>query len=477
MSMLLLQRLTPSVAVLGLVVLLTACHNPDRYVLTSEESPAIDGLFTLAADGDTVLPADGFSSVELVARVHDVSEGAPSIRFTTSAGQLRLGAPTDMERAIARGDSAAAGSDTVTVPADDQGVARIHLVSVPTAATAQVRAEIVDVEPVLHQTLTVRFEAVDDAGVLTFVAPPDSAFAHGFALVPITVQLHADLAGEDRTIRFETTDGVFPFGSGSESQTQLVRADLAGVATAHLRTPEEPGEALIRATVGTFFQETTIRFVPVPADSVLSFVAIPEQVLADGQSLSRVEVRISPRLRGDEDRSVEFETTAGSFALAGEDSPRTTVRADADGVAVAYLRSPSLFEEALVQASVKGFTRQRMVQFEWAGPDSIVVGLEWDEAGLRATGQMEVEAQLIRLDGRGQVTQGLEVSFDVVDSLGVVIPRVRFVNTTVTDSSGKSRGLLVASNTTYRGRALISVRPARLASTVVGQEEVQVIDR
>jgi hypothetical protein len=71
-----------------------------------------------------------------------------------------------------------------------------------------------------------------------------------------------------------------------------VRADAEGLATAHLRTSEQVGEALVRARVMTFSQEHVVRFVPAPTDSVLRFVEAPEVAPADGQSLSRFSVAV-----------------------------------------------------------------------------------------------------------------------------------------------------------------------------------------
>jgi hypothetical protein len=126
----------------------------------------------------------------------------------------------------------------------------------------------------------------------------------------------------------------------------------------------------------TFFQERVIRFVSAPTDSVLHFVEVPEEAMADGQSLSRFSVEISPHLQLDSGRTVEFTTTSGSFVLSDDTGSTVSVRANADGVATAFLRSPSQYEEAFVQASVKGFVPQEVLQFGWAGPDSILVRSE-----------------------------------------------------------------------------------------------------
>lgn len=438
------------------------CHDPDSYVLTSDESPKVDALFTLRAAGDTILPADGVSSLQLVAQVHDVSEGLPSILFTTTAGTLRVGAESY--------------ADSVVVPVNAQGEVRIELVSSPEEATAQVRAAAVDIRPPLEQELRVHFPAVSHEDMIVFVDPPDSAFAHGLALVPFTVRIAATLEGNEREVRFQTTQGTFPFASDSTSQLQVVRAGADGMATAHLRTSDQVGEAMVRATVGAFYQEAAIHFVMAPTDSVLRFMEAPETAPADGKTLSRFAVRVSPHLQPDEDRTVEFATTAGRFVLSDSDATKATVRADAAGVARAHLRSPSEFDEAIVQASVKGFIQQHTLQFDWAGPDSIAVSLESGRRELPADEEMDVVARLLRLAGRGKVTQDLEVSFELADSLGNRIPEVRFTEVTSTDSKGEASAVMQAGGTPYRGRATVLVRPARMVSDVVGREELVIIE-
>ena len=459
-----------SATILPFVLMWVGCHNPDEYVLNSDESPPISRFLTLSAVQDTTLPADGFSAVELVAQVRDVSEGAHSVLFTTTAGSLRVGT-------IVRTDSAGTTtvrSDSAIVQTDGSGEARTELVSELRPATAQVRARVVDIEPAVEQELRIHFDAVEYEEILVFVDPPDSAFAHGLALVPFTVRITPELEGEERQVHFTATGGTFPFGTDS-SRVQIVQADAEGLATAYLRTPEQVGEALVRATVMTFFQERVIRFVPAPADSVLRFVEAPEVAPADGQSLSRFSVEISSRLQRDEDRTVVFLTTLGRFVLPDDDGSTVSVRADADGVATAFMRSPIQLDEAFIRASVKGITQQRRLQLDWAGPDSILVRPELNRVSLVAGEQVRIEAELIRLPGRGQVTEDLEVAFAVADSLGNPLAGARFVDVTRTNAEGLASAVFVVDDTLYQGSAAISVRPGRIASEVVGRVQMTIL--
>jgi len=463
-----------SAAILPFVLLWVGCHNPDDFVLNSDESPPVDRFLTLSAAGDTDLPADGFSAVELVVQVRDVSERTLSILFTTTAGALRVGTRVGTA-ALIDSVNTFVRVDSVVVQTNGSGEARVELVSEPRQATAQVRARVMDIEPAVEQEIRIHFSAVTDGEILAFVDPPQSAFAHGLALVPFTVRISPELEGDEREVLFETTGGTLPFAGDTTGRAQIVRADAEGLATVHLRTPEQVGEALVRATIKTFSQERVIRFVPAPTDSVLRFVEAPEVAPADGQSLSRFSVEISPLLQQDEDRTVEFLTTLGRFVLPDDDGSTVSVRADADGVATAFLRSPNQLDEAFVRASVKGFVQQRRLQFDWAGPDSIIVRPELNRLSLAPGEQMQIEAELIRLDGRGQVTENLEVTFAAADSLGDPLEGVRFVDVTRTDSQGRASAVLAVDDTLYQGSVSISVRPARIVSEVVGRAELTIL--
>jgi len=196
---------------LPVVLFWVGCHNPDNFALNSDESPSIDRLFTLIAVGDTNLSADGFSTVELVAQVRDVSQGSVAILFTTTAGTLRVGT-------VVRTDSTgtvAIRTDSAVVQTNANGEARTELVSDPRQATAQVRARVVGIEPPVEQDLRIHFNEVADGEILAFIDPPDSAFAHGLALVPFTVRIAPELQGDERRVQFETTAGTFPFARDS----------------------------------------------------------------------------------------------------------------------------------------------------------------------------------------------------------------------------------------------------------------------
>lgn len=460
-------------------LLWVGCYNPDDYALNSDASPSVDRFLTLEADGATTLPADGVSAVELVARVRDVSEGPLTLQFTTTAGSLRVGTTVGTLVSL---DSIAAGisvnsvvrPDSVVVRTDARGEARVELVSAPRPATARVRAAVLGVDAPLEQVLRIDFSEVPAAALVAFVDPAAAAFAHGLSLVPVTVQIAAQLVATSPEVTFAASGGTFPFADEPGS-TQTVRADADGRATAYLRSPEAPSDVQVRASVAGFSQEHLIHFVPAPADSVLRFVAPPQAAPADGETLTGFTVSISPRLQSLEDRTVAFTATGGSFLFAGTSTTTASVRADADGQATAWLRSPARFGEVVVRASVKGFVQDNKILFDWAGPDSIVVRPERSRLQVTAGEQMAVEAELLRYAQPGQVTVDLPIAFTATDSLGRPLRGARFLEVTPTDAQRVATAVFVVDDTLYWGPVTISARPARLASGVVGQAQVTIL--
>ena len=102
---------------------------------------------------------------------------------------------------------------------------------------------------------------------------------------------------------------------------------------------------------------------------------------------------------------------------------------------------------------------------------------ERNQQSLAANEQLQIEAELIRLDGRGLVTENMPVSFAALDSVGNPLTNGRFVNVTRTDAEGVASAIFVVSDTLYQGRASIEVRPARINSDLVGQVELTILPR
>ena len=335
-----------------------------------------------------------------------------------------------------------------------------------------------DDEPVEHQAeVIIRVVSTPVESVVAFVDAPDSVFAAGIQVIAIAVRISSELSDDDRKVTFTTTDGEFIFAPEGDNQTRVVEADADNMASVFLRAPDESGEALVTATVKGFSQETMVRIVPAPADSVLRFSAFPETAPADGNTLAELAVAISPELRGAESRTVDFETTHGTFVGLGASGPTARVTADATNRATAFLRSPSQLAEALVTVRLKGFVQEEILRFDWAGPDTIAVTVAQGRTTLFADEQLRVEAELVREEGRSRVTEELEVVFEAADSLGQRLDSVRFANVTRVDTLGRSEAIFTPDDTPYRGKLTITARPSKVKTDVRGTVEVEIIDR
>ena len=432
-------------------------HDPDRYVFSSETSVKVDQLFTLSVQGDSTLPADGFSSVVLVAQIHRAAEGARPILFTTSAGTLRVGRTRHV--------------DSTIVVTDLQGRATVDLVSSQEVGTARVLASVTNVNPVLTQEQNIRFTQVVLDDIITFVETPDSALANGEDISTFIVRISDGLQGDDRKVTFNTTKGAF-IPEGEDGQTKVVLADADNLATAQLRSPDEVTETLVTATVKGFTQETTLKFISIPVDSIIRFTEVPVSAPADGETLSRLVVTVSSAFLREDNPTIVFETTKGSFA--SSEGRRALVTADDNNQATVFLRSPNEITRALMTVSVRGFIQRHIIEFKRAGPDTIAVLIE--KFLVKSDEQTLIEAELIRNDGRGAVTIGTEVAFQAADSLGNNFEQGRFFNITRSNAEGKARAFFTPDGSLYRGLVVIMARPARGDTTVTGLAVLRVVD-
>lgn len=113
---------------LGLLLIGGDCYDEDDYRSSPTDPDAPVGLNLSIEGPETTLPADGDSTLALVAAVDpDASRGKRSVKLTTTAGEL-IGP--------------AAPAQTQTVEVDGRGEARTLLRSTTAPAVAQVTAEV-----------------------------------------------------------------------------------------------------------------------------------------------------------------------------------------------------------------------------------------------------------------------------------------------------------------------------------------------
>lgn len=244
---------TPSaLPVLALCLGLAAagCYDAEDH---SPTDALVDAILTLVSpSGQTSLPADGFSRLELEARLHgDPAFARRTVLFHTTEGTLEGGTPD---------------GDAMAVEADGAGRARITLVSSQQIATAVVTATPKEA-PGVTVTLAIDFVPPNPGETIRFVAAPAEAPADGATLTTFTVEISPNLPADRRTVAFATTSaaGFAPGGQASVS----VPVDAGNRASADLVSPGEIGSARVTATVENVTQEARVRFVRALPDDVV----------------------------------------------------------------------------------------------------------------------------------------------------------------------------------------------------------------
>ena len=413
----------------------------------------------MSVEGDTTLPADGFTTVRLRAHVGDVSERSRIVLFVTTAGLLRVGGIST--------------TDSLHIPTDSNGDAWATLVAPSIPADASIFASVEGVRPELAQQARVRFRAATVEDIVRFVTVPDTVRASEISGALIEVEIAAELENEDRRVEFTTTRGTFEFATAAGGQTRHVLAGDDHRARVTLMNPDEPGEGLVTVTVRGFTQEQGIHFL---SDPTVSFTEAPTTAPADGFTMTQFEARIAGASAADRERTIQFRTTAGTLVYGSTEGRTVSVLADGADAASVFLRSPNEAAVAVVTAELSGATDERAIRFEVAPPDSIFVTIEADKFRLAADGQTQVTALLARLPGRGIVTRGLDVSFSAADSSGNAIPLARFFNRNPADAEGMATAIFTPDGTDYRGLVQIEATWSGTDGTVTGVTNLRIVD-
>ncbi len=247
-------RPAPAAVAAGLVASLLAaaggCYHKGDY---TPSEPLVSSILTLTSvDGETSLPADGFSRLDLEARLlGNPSFDQRTVLFRTTSGTLE-------------GGSAAA--DAMAVEADGTGRARITLVSSTQVGTAVVTAT-PKAAPGVTASLSIDFVAPTGSDVLRFVEAPGEAPADGATLTTFTVEVSAALPAAQRTVTFTTTSAAGFAPSGQASVSEPVNA--GNRASADLVSPAAIGTARVTAQVAGVAQQAEISFVRALPDDIV----------------------------------------------------------------------------------------------------------------------------------------------------------------------------------------------------------------
>jgi hypothetical protein len=224
---------------LSLAVLLAGCYDKSDF---SPTAPLAASVITLSSpSGVTSLPADGFSTLHLEARLSgDPAFANRTVVFSTTGGTL------------SGGTAVANCTGCLSVAADGSGIARIDLISAQQVGSATVTAS-PQGAPGILAALTISFVAASPDDTLRFVAAPDHAPADGATLSTFTVAISPSLPAGSRQVTFAATAGTIV-------PPNPVNVDAGGHASVDLQSPRTITSGRVTATVNGVTREVPIRF-------------------------------------------------------------------------------------------------------------------------------------------------------------------------------------------------------------------------
>ena len=313
---------------------------------------------------------------------------------------------------------------------------------------------------------TLSTEAVANAVRLTTTDADSAISADGFSRITIEAQIDPSARDNNRVVVFSTTAGTLIGGAGQPAGPQEVTADARGIAAITLVSSPTVQVARVQAQIKGapgYADQMDVRFVSAVADSVLRFAAVPTEVPADGASTRTVSVEVSPNLPV-ASRKVTLRTQVGTFVATNTAS----VEVEADlGTrrASAELRAPSQPSGNRITATAAGFSRDTLMQFTAALPDTILVTAQPLVAKVGSA--VTVKARLLR--AMGTVSRNTFVFFEAADSLGGSPGQFRDVQPT--NEAGEATAIYeptgITSRRTVTIRARINNSVARGSTTII----------
>lgn len=240
-----------------------ACYDPNSVV-------APDDILLLTASPESI-PANGFSTSRITARISTSSDRTITITFTNSGGQL---------------------SSTAALAADGNGEASVFLQSETTPKTVTVTAEAKNGGTVLaSRSLTVRFDAASPDSLIRLSTSAAQVEADG--LSSVVIRAEANPAITSRKVSFKTTDGSFAReGTSAVKELNDIATGADGVAQVQLFAPRTLGTALVTATSGGFSASQTVPFVAALPD----FVSLSASMLSVSNDSEMNSITLTTKL-------------------------------------------------------------------------------------------------------------------------------------------------------------------------------------
>jgi hypothetical protein len=255
---------------------------------------------------------------------------------------------------------------------------------------------------------------------LQATATASSLPADGISTVNLSARISADATL--RTIKFTASLGTLVGGTGSPSSLQ-VTADSDGVARVVLRSSKDLGTCLITVEVVTATiaaQTIQVAFVAPDPGSILRFVSVPGNVLADGTTATPITLAVAAGLPSGDARKVTLTTALGSFSPTAAMPSLDVTPSPADNTATVLLYSPQQAGLSTLSAEVSGTQRTTIISFDRALPDAIRVDLDKLTVPNTTDASVNVAAYLTRRTGK--VSLDTRVSFEALAN-GVSVGR------------------------------------------------------
>lgn len=301
------------------------------------------------------LPADGFSSAQVVAEIDPRSEERfRDITFSTTLGSFPAGTSSSAR--------------TIVASADANGRAVVVLRSAAQPGTATVTAEVRDGDRVkVAQSVEVPFEAVAVSNVIVLELAAVSAPADGATVTNLIARIASAVPSEQRTVSFATTAGSL--GAAGATSTQ-VRAGSDDLATVGLISPRTTGLATVSASVNNLTARRNIEFTHAFPDNAVLSVSGSFRLSASfaSKAILRVELTRDPGTvtRGTE---VAFEAVDDSSGQAFGYFNGVTP-SDVSGLVTAEFTPGNTLErgEATLRATVVGTNVRATAKVEIVSP-------------------------------------------------------------------------------------------------------------
>jgi hypothetical protein len=177
---------------------------------------------------------------------------------------------------------------------------------------------------------------------------------------------------------------------------------------------------------------------PDTIDSVLALTVSAATLPADGIARATIVAQIDPRTDANR-RAVTFSTSAGTLIGGGKEGTTATVTADAEGKAIAELRSATAPGSARVDVTVGSVSRTTVIEF-LAADSAQIISIELDTPTRPADGASAVN--IVARVAAGLTPERREVTFRT--TLGSFVPGNQDSFTIDADSGNLARATLVS---------------------------------